>query len=129
MAKKFNIQIRSTYAEIWRYNIAISCGCTDSAGNVVEVVGEQDNIAPVGSNLKVAPDAFTLPREVHLSTPETEGIVAYIYLVPHTLPAERDIAESEPFKLSVKVSAGRDTIYNVVHKVNQWSGTSIELKL
>lgn len=129
MAKKFNIQIRSTYAEIWLYNIAISCGCTDSAGNVVEVVGEQDNIAPVGSNLKVAPDGFTLPREVRLSTPETEGIVAYIYLVPHTLPAERDIAESEPFKLSVKVSAGRDTIYNVVHKVNQWSGTSIELKL
>ena len=129
MAKKFNIQIRSTYAEIWRYNIAISCGCTDSAGNVVEVVGDQDNIAPVGSNLKVAPDGFTLPHEVRLSTPETEGIVAYIYLVPHTLPAERDIAESEPFKLSVKVSAGRDTIYNVVHKVNQWSGTSIELKL
>ncbi|MBQ5719829.1 MAG: hypothetical protein IIV65_04690 [Alistipes sp.] len=129
MAKKFNIQIRSTYAEIWRYNIAISCGCTDSAGNVVEVVGEQDNVAPVGSNLKVAPDGFTLPREVRLSTPETEGIVAYIYLVPHTLPAERDIAESEPFKLSVKVSASRDTIYNVVHKVNQWSGTSIELKL
>ena len=129
MAKKFNIQIRSTYAEIWRYNIAISCGCTDSAGNVVEVVGEQDNVAPVGSNLKVAPDGFTLPREVRLSTPETEGIVAYIYLVPHTLPAERDIAETEPFKLSVKVSAGRDTIYNVVHKVNQWSGTSIELKL
>ena len=129
MAKKFNIQIRSTYAEIWRYNIAISCGCTDSAGNVVEVVGEQDNISPVGSNLKVAPDGFTLPREVRLSTPETEGIVAYIYLVPHTLPAQRDIAESEPFKLSVKVSAGRDTIYNVVHKVNQWSGTSIELKL
>lgn len=129
MAKKFNIQIRSTYAEIWRYNIAISCGCTDSAGNVVEVVGEQDNIAPVGSNLKVAPDGFTLPREVRLSTPETEGIVAYIYIVPHTLPAQRDIAESEPFKLSVKVSAGRDTIYNVVHKVNQWSGTSIELKL
>ena len=129
MAKKFNIQIRSTYAEIWRYNIAISCGCTDSAGNVVEVVGEQDTLAPVGSNLKVAPDGFTLPREVRLSTPETEGIVAYIYLVPHTLPAQRDIAESEPFKLSVKVSAGRDTIYNVVHKVNQWSGTSIELKL
>ena len=129
MAKKFNIQIRSTYAEIWRYNIAISCGCTDSAGNVVEVAGEQDNVAPVGSNLKVAPDGFTLPREVRLLTPETEGIVAYIYLVPHTLPAERDIAETEPFKLSVKVSAGRDTIYNVVHKVNQWSGTSIELKL
>jgi hypothetical protein len=129
MAKKFNIQIRSTYAEIWRYNIAISCGCTDSAGNVVEVVGEQDNVAPVGSNLKVAPDGFTLPREVRLSTPETEGIVAYIYLVPHTLPAQRDIAESEPFKLSVKVSAGRDTIYNVVHKVNQWSGATIELKL
>lgn len=129
MAKKFNIQIRSTYAEIWRYNIAISCGCTDSAGNVVEVVGEQDTLAPVGSNLKVAPDGFTLPREVRLSTPETEGIVAYIYLVPHTLPAQRDIVESEPFKLSVKVSAGRDTIYNVVHKVNQWSGTSIELKL
>ena len=129
MAKKFNIQIRSAYAEIWRYNIAISCGCTDSAGNVVEVVGDQDNIAPVGSNLKVAPDGFTLPREVRLSTPETEGILAYIYLVPHTLPAERDIAESEPFKLSVKVFAGRDTIYNVVHKVNQWSGTSIELKL
>lgn len=129
MAKKFNIQIRSTYAEIWRYNIAISCGCTDSAGNVVEVVGEQDNVAPVGSNLKVAPDGFTLPREVRLSTLETEGIVAYIYIVPHTLPAQRDIAESEPFKLSVKVSAGRDTIYNVVHMVNQWSGTSIELKL
>ena len=76
MAKKFNIQIRSTYPEIWRYNIAISCGCTDTAGQVVEVVGEQDNVAAVGSNLKAAPEDFSLPREVRLSTPEAEGIGA-----------------------------------------------------
>lgn len=129
MAKKFNIQIRTTHQQMWRYNVAISCGCLDSAGAVEQVVGDQDTVASVGANLRSAPEGYKLPYEFGLSTPECEGILAYIYLVPHSLPAERDIADCEPFALRVKVMSGKQTIYNIVHKVNQWSGTSIELKL
>lgn len=129
MAKKFNIQIRSSFKELWRYNIAISCGCFTEEGAEPVVVSEQRNIAPVGANLGGAPDGFKLPVEMKLTTPASERIVAYIYIIPHTLPAGRDIDERHPFDLKVKVSADGEVVYNTQHKVNQWSGTSIEIKL
>ena len=34
-----------------------------------------------------------------------------------------------PFDLKVSVTADGETVYDVTHKVNQWGGASIELKL
>lgn len=34
-----------------------------------------------------------------------------------------------PFGLKVSVTADGETVYDVTHKVNQWGGASIELKL
>ncbi len=129
MAKKFNIQIRSSFKELWRYNVAISCGCFSGESAEPVVVSEQQNVAPVGANLKCAPEGYALPLEMKLATPACERIIAYIYIIPHTLPSGREIDECRPFDLRVKITANGEVAYNAKHKINQWSGASIEVKL
>ena len=129
MASKFIIQIKSSYDELWRYNLSAMCGTFDSVGERVDFVKAESFIAEVGANLKSAPDDYTAKREMKLQTEPCDSIVAYIYVVPHTLPRDRDVADCKPFDLSIKVQMGSETIYNIKHKINQWSGASIELKL
>ena len=129
MASKFIIQIKSSYDELWRYNLSAMCGAFDSVGVRVDFVKAESFIAEVGANLKSAPDDYTAKREMKLQTEPCDSMVAYIYVVPHTLPRDRDVADCKPFDLSIKVQMGSETIYNVKHKINQWSGASIELKL
>lgn len=129
MDKKFNIELRTTFAEAWRYNITITAGCFSSSGEQLQVVSEQAFVAPAGANLQAPPDKWSLPCEVKLSTEACASIVTYIYIVAHTLPSGREIEDAVPFDLNVKVSSGREVIYKAVHKINQWSGASIELKL
>ena len=129
MASKFIIQIKSSYDELWRYNLSAMCGAFDSVGERVDFVKAESFIAEVGTNLKSAPDDYTAKREMKLQTAPCDSIVAYIYVVPHTLPRDRDVADCKPFDLSIKVQMGSETIYNIKHKINQWSGASIELKL
>ena len=129
MASKFIIQIKSSYDELWRYNLSAMCGAFDSVGERVDFVKAESFIAEVGANLKSAPDDYTAKREMKLQTAPCDSIVAYIYVVPHTLPRDRDVADCKPFDLSIEVQMGSETIYNIKHKINQWSGASIELKL
>ena len=129
MGAKFTIQIKSSYGELWRYNLSAMCGAFDGAGQRVDFVKAESFVSEVGANLKSAPSYLPAKRDLKLSTKEAESIVAYIYVVPHTLPKDRDVADCKPFDMSVKVQMGTDVIYSEKHKINQWSGASIELKL
>lgn len=128
MAENFTIEVRSTYAELWRYNISIICGGFDSTGERVAFLSEQSIIASVGANLTAAPKDYDRHRELSLTIGECHSIVAYVYVVPHTLPLSRDIDDYRPFDLKVKVSCGERIIHSATHHINQWGGESIELK-
>ena len=130
MARKFTIDIHSGFAELWRYNISAMCGGFDASGERCDFVSAASDVAPVGANLKEPPAEAAGPRDLRISTAECDSIVAYVYVIPHTLPVSRDVDDFRPFTLDVKVSASDGSVlYDVAHKVNQRSGASIEIKL
>ena len=129
MDKKFTISLQSRYAELWRYNIVVMCGCFDKVGERTDFLSKENFVAAVGSNLTAAPNGIESHNRLMLKTSPCDSIVAYIYLIPHSLPTTRDVEEYAPFDLRIKVSADDSVIYDTDHKINQWSGCSIELKL
>ena len=129
MDKKFTISLQCRDAELWRYNIVVTCGCVDEVGERNNFVSKENFVAAVGSNLTAAPNGIESHNRLTLTTSPCDSIVAYIYLIPHSLPPTRDVEEYAPFDLRIKVSADDSVIYDTDHKINQWSGCSIELKL
>lgn len=129
MEAKFTIQIKSSYGELWRYNLSAMCAAFDSEGERIDFVKAESFVAEVGANFASQPDDLPAKRDLKLTTVSASSIVAYVYVIPHTLPRDRDVADCKSFDMSVKVQMGAETIYNVKHKINQWSGASIELKL
>lgn len=129
MQHRYTIRLRSSFAELWRYNVVVEYGGFDVAGGRVCFASAQSIIAPVGSALKQAPDEPRHPRELTVETGPCDSIAAYVYVIPNTLPLQREVQECRAFDLRVRVAADGETIYDAVHKVNQWGGASIELKL
>jgi hypothetical protein len=67
-------------------------------------------------------------HKLSLKTPACESIECLVYLIPHTLPAVREIEDASPFQIKIVVKRGTKTLHEELHQVNQWSGASIELK-
>lgn len=129
MKSKFQVKVSSSYAELWRYNMVVMGGGFDAKGERVDFASVRSEIAPVGSNLSEAPEGVDKSRRLSITLNDSENIAAYVYLIPHTLPLNRDIEATQPFDLKVEVLRDKESIYKSTHKINQWSGASIELKL
>lgn len=124
------IDIHSGFAQLWRYNISVMCGGFDSSGERCDFVSAGSEVAPVGANLKEPPADAPQSRDLRIVTAECDSIVAYVYVIPHTLPLSREVDDNRPFTLRVKVAASDGAVlYDVKHRINQWSGASVEIKL
>ena len=129
MSRRFKISVRSNFAELWRYNIVVTCGAFDAAGEQIEVTTSESSVASIVDGAGGAADVVDVSRDVKLTTAPCESIKAYVYLMPHKLPSAKSPDDTPSFGVRVKVKADDEHIYNVVHSVNQWSGATIELKL
>ena len=129
MSRRFKISVRSNFAELWRYNIVVTCGAFDAAGEQIEVTTSESSVASIIDGAGGAADVAEVSRDVKLTTVPCESIKAYVYLMPHKLPSAKSPDDTPTFGVRVKVKADDEQIYNVVHSVNQWSGATIELKL
>ena len=129
MSRRFKISVRSNFAELWRYNIVVTCGAFDAAGEQIEVTTSESSVASIIDGAGGAADVADVSRDVKLTTVPCESIKAYVYLMPHKLPSAKSPDDTPTFGVRVKVKADDEQIYNVVHSVNQWSGATIELKL
>ena len=129
MSRRFKISVRSNFAELWRYNIVVTCGAFDAAGEQIEVTTSESSVASIIDGAGGAADVAEVSRDVKLTTLPCESIKAYVYLMPHKLPSAKSPDDTPSFGVRVKVKADDEQIYNVVHSVNQWSGATIELKL
>ena len=129
MSRRFKISVRSNFAELWRYNIVVTCGAFDAAGEQIEVTTSESSVASIADGAGSAADVADVSRDVKLTTAPCESIKAYVYLMPHKLPSAKSPDDTPTFGVRVKVKADDEQIYNVVHSVNQWSGATIELKL
>ena len=130
----FSVEITSSYAGLWRYNLAVTCGCFDDTGNGVDnprrdFVAAEDFVAQTGANLQQPPEGYSADRTIRFSTIACDYLLMYVYVIPHTLPVERNIADCKPFGLHICVRRGSTVVYERLHSVNCWSGTSIELRV
>ena len=129
IAKGFKIAVASSYPEYWRYNVALMCGCFDGEDRRTGFASAESTVAPVGANLPAPPEGYASPRTTVLETPPCDHIVLCLYIIPHTLPAGRDISETKPFPLQLRIELPDGSETRTRYAINQWSGTSIELRI
>lgn len=125
----FRVAIESGSDRFWRYNVAVTCGCFDAHDARIDFAGVEDIVAPAGSNLAARPDGYPEHRRIEFVTPPCHHILMYVYIIPHTMPGERDIADCKPFDLRIRVSRGKVAVFDKICPVNSWAGSSIELRL
>ena len=123
----FKVEISSDFDEFWCYNILVTCGCFDVEGRQVGFASADDTIAPVGSNLDRKPSDYPSKRVVKFETSECDHLHMYIYVIPHTIPLNRDVDESTPYMLNVKISRAGEVVLKRKFSVNRWSGASLEV--
>ena len=106
--KGFTIEVTSRYEGWWRYNAALMCGCFDAAGRRIGFASSASTVADVGSNLAERPADIAADRTAALQTMPCDHLVLYLYIIPHTLPADNEIDATRPFGIEVRISyAGR----------------------
>lgn len=127
--KGFNIEVSCSYPEFWRYNVALMCGCFNREDERTGFASSEDTVADVGANLSIPPKNYPAHRISTLETPPCDHIVLYVYIIPHTLPAGRDVSDTQPFPIAIRILAPDGTQIRHVYQINQWSGASIELKV
>ena len=108
----FSIEISSRYDGWWRYNAALMCGCFD-----------------VGANLTAKPADMAGDRSLRLETTACDHLLLYIYIVPHTLPAGNEIADTQPFEITLRIAYGGKVLRSEKRLINQWSGASVEMRV
>lgn len=127
--KGYSVEISSRYEGWWRYNVALTGGCFDAAGERIAFASALSEVAPVGSNLPARPADAEENRRVVLTTPPCDHLLLYVYVVPHTLPAGNDIAATRPFDIELKISRNGKRLRTEKRPINQWSGASLELRI
>ena len=124
----FRIEVTSRFEGFWRYNVAMTCGCYDAAGQRTDFVTAQSHIADAGSGLAGPPAGYDPARRIVLTTGRCASIDCFLYLIPHTLPAIEAIDTAPPFEVEVAIRCNGRPLRTERHPVNQWSGLSLELK-
>lgn len=125
----FTIEVTSRYADWWRYNVALMCGCFDAADQRTGFASATSHVAEVGANLKTKPKEVAADHTATLETPSCDHLILYVYIVPHTLPTDNGIDATRPFEVEIRIGYGGKTLRTERRQINQWSGASLELKI
>lgn len=128
-SKGFTLEISSPFEGFWRYNAALMCGLFDAAENRTGFASAEDTVAEAGANLSEKPADYPADRKVRLVTEPCDHLRLYVYLIPHTLPADNAIGASKPFPLTLRIAYGGKHLRTERFDINQWSGASLELRI
>lgn len=127
--KRFSIEVRCSHREWWRYNVQLMCEELDAAGERVHFGTASSVIAEVGANLKAAPAEVKVPSKISYTTEPCHTARLYLYILPHSLPTEREIEAVSPFKLTIKISCDGTVLRTEQPTVNPWGGLSLILPI
>lgn len=125
---KIFIDVKCDFEELWRYNIVAMVGAYVN-DEQVDLAKHASEIAPIGAMLTAPPEGYNPNRSFTLECKAAEVLTLYIYVIPHTFPQCRDVAEVEPFELELVVRRGKKAVYKHRYDINQWSGENIEIRL
>ena len=115
----FSIEISSRYDGWWRYNAALMCGCFDAGDERIGFASAESHVADVGANLTAKPADMAGDRSLRLETTACDHLLLYIYIVPHTLPAGNDIADTQPFEITLRIAYGGKVLRSEKRLINQ----------
>lgn len=118
----FSIEISSRYDGWWRYNAALMCGCFDAGDERIGFASAESHVADVGANLTAKPADMAGDRSLRLETAACDHLLLYIYIVPHTLPAGNDIADTQPFEITLRIAYGGKVLRSEKRLINQVVG-------
>ncbi len=129
----YTIDVWSDFEELFRYNILLTCAGFDAADEQLYVVGCErvynETITTKIVPTPPPPEGFETGEVLSLEAGEAERIHIILYVITNTLPARRQISDFPPFDIQVRVTKEGGVIYDTTHKVNQWGGESINIKL
>lgn len=123
------MELTCTFEAWWRYNIALMGCCFDTAEVRTDFISVTDTIAAVGTNLSACPPDYPTTRKTVLVSAPCDHLTLYVYIIPHTLPANRAVDAGQPFEVNLRIFYGEQLLRTEIIPVNQWSGTSAELHL
>lgn len=127
--QEFHIELSSSFDGWWRYNIVLMCGCFDATDSRTGFTATESHIADIGSNLMQPPVDTPHRSTISLHTAPCDHIVLYLYIIPHSLPAGKSIDSNRPFDVELKISYAGEELRSEKRHINQWSGTSVEIKI
>ena len=75
------------------------------------------------------PADIAADRTAALQTMPCDHLVLYLYIIPHTLPADNEIDATRPFGIEVRISYAGRRLRTEKREINQWSGASVEMRV
>lgn len=120
----FRIELACPFPGWWRYNVALMCGCFDAAGERTGFASAEDTVAEAGSAADGPTADYPADRKSVLDTPPCERIELYVYVIPHTLPTDREVEVCHPFDADLRIYYDGKPLRSEKIAVNQWSGAS-----
>lgn len=125
----FTIEISSRYEGWWRYNVALMCGCFDTAGNRTGFASTEAHVADVGSNLREKPAGIPAAAAQVSKPGRATTFCSTSISYPIRLPAGNDIGDTAPFEVEIRIAYGGRRLRAEKRLINQWSGASIEMRV
>ncbi len=120
----FRIELTSTSDRWWRFNIELLCEALDEGEQRIAFCSAHSTIAEIGVKPQDLPDNPTHPNPLRLTTPPCDHARLFLYLIPHTLPDEREVEAAPPFPAVLSLYYNRKLIHREIVLVNQWCGAS-----
>lgn len=121
----FSIELECSDSEWWRYNVVFTCGLFDREDRRMGFATAEDKVVEVGGEVRDAMKRKA--RKIVCRTEVCHHVLAYLYIIPHTLPEDEEI-HNDPFEIELKISHAGEEVGRRTYSVNRWSGASLELK-
>ena len=100
----YSLQVTTSYAESWRYNIMVTLSLQNSEGEQVGYHSAEDSPLPIDANCDEAPEGWSRRRIVAIEFEPCNKVRFYVYLLPNSIPQVTTLAgEQTVFPMQVKI--------------------------
>lgn len=127
--KIYQVELRCSYKEWWRYNATLAAEMRDAAGNRTGYTIAEQRIAEVGANLPERPANVKVHSTLSITTSPCAELRLFLFVVPHTLPIDNSIEQSAPFSVTLRFSCDGEVVRTEQLAINQWGGASHEISI
>lgn len=123
----YSLQVTTSYAESWRYNIMVTLSLQNSEGEQVGYHSAEDSPLPIDANCDKAPENWSRRRSVAIEFEPCSKVRFYVYLLPNSIPQVTTLAgEQSVFPLQIKIEKGDKILFSEKIEVNRFGGCGKE---